>query len=237
MKLSALQTHLADQLYTWTDNHAFQAAQTDFCCSAQTPMSATAADTTARSTPSRLPHRALQTLWQAGLQMRSRPWSWPQVLPLGQSLRATAANGLHSPGLSPPGHRISGQLSATPSDFGRDLRHQSRAVITSRGALRNRYEPCPSLSLGFLRCRTWQSALQLLRQFVQPALFSVRLDVLERLIVHSCRSAIGFAARVGECQNVLAVHLVVQGVKAEAGRFLRFVVQRRLQFLNACWGC
>ena len=81
------------------------------------------------------------------------------------------------------------------------------------------------------------SVLQLLRPFVQPALISVRLDVLERLIVHSCRSAIGFAARVGECQNVLAVHLVVQGVKAEAGRFLRFVVQRRLQFLNACWGC
>jgi hypothetical protein len=81
------------------------------------------------------------------------------------------------------------------------------------------------------------SAFQLLRQFVQPTLYTVRLDVLERLIVHSCCSAIGFAARVGECQNVLAVHLVVQGMEANAGRSLRFVVQRRLQLLNACWGC
>jgi len=73
------------------------------------------------------------------------------------------------------------------------------------------------------------SALQLLCQFVQPSLYSVRLDVLERLIVHSCCSAIGFAARVGECQNVLAIHLVVYGIEAKARRFLRFVVQRRLQ--------
>ncbi len=158
MKLSDLQNKLADQLYTWTDNHALQFAQTDFCCSAQAPTSTSAADTTARSAASWLPHRALQTLWQAGLQMRSRPWAWPEVLPLGQSLRATAANGLHSPGLLPPDHRISGQPSAAPSDFGRDLRYQSRAVIASRGALRNRHEPRPLLSLGFLRCRRWQFA-------------------------------------------------------------------------------
>jgi hypothetical protein len=158
MRVSDLQSKLADQLYTCTDNHVLQYAQTDFCCSAQTPTSATAADTTARSAPSWLPHRAVQTLWQAGLQMRSRPWAWPEVLPLGQSLRATAANGLHSPGLLPPDHRISGQLSAAPSDFGRDLRYQSRAVIASRGALSNGHESRPLLSLGFLRCRSWQFA-------------------------------------------------------------------------------
>ena len=60
------------------------------------------------------------------------------------------------------------------------------------------------------------SAFQLLRQFVQPTLYSVLLDVLERLIVHSCCSAIGFAARVGECQKVLAIHLVVQGYRSES---------------------
>ena len=158
MRVSNLQSKLADQLYTCTDNHALQSAQTDFCCSAQAPTSATAADTTAGSAPSWLPHRALQTLWQAGLQMRPRPGSWAEVLPLGQSLRATAANGLHSPGLLPPDHRISDQLSAAPSDFGRDLRYQSRAVIASRRALRNRHEPRPLLNLGFLRCRSWQFA-------------------------------------------------------------------------------
>ena len=80
------------------------------------------------------------------------------------------------------------------------------------------------------------SVLQPLRQFVQPSLLAVRLDVLKRLPVGSCRSAIGFAAFVGETQNVLTVHLVIQRVEAEVGRFLRFVVQRRLQLLNAFWG-
>src|SRR5215469_17105048 len=100
MNLSGLQPKLADQLYTCTDDHALQAAQTDACCSAPAPTPATAADATARSSATWFPHRALQALWQAGLQMRSRPWSWPKVLSLGQSLRATAANGLHSPRLS-----------------------------------------------------------------------------------------------------------------------------------------
>ena len=158
MRGSGLQGKLADQLYTCTDNHALQCAQTDFCCSAQAPKAAIAANTTARSTPSWLSHRALQTLRQTGLQVRSRPWSWSEVLPLGQSLRATAANGLHSPGLLPPDHRISGQLSTAPSDLGGDLRHQSRAAIPPRSTLRNRHEPCPSLGLGSLGCRSWQSA-------------------------------------------------------------------------------
>jgi hypothetical protein len=80
------------------------------------------------------------------------------------------------------------------------------------------------------------SLLQLLRQFVQPSHLAVRLDVLERLAVDSCRSAIGFAAFVGESQNVLAVHLVIQRIEAKVGRFLRFIVQRRLQLLNTFWG-
>jgi hypothetical protein len=56
---------------------------------------------------------------------------------------------------------------------------------------------------------------------VPPSLYSVRLDVLEPLAIHSCRSAVGFAAFIGESQNVLPVHLVVQRIEAKAGRFLR----------------
>src|SRR5215831_7454675 len=147
MKHSDLQTQLADQLYTWTDNHALQAAQTDFCCLAPAPPPATAPYAAARSFAPWFSHRALQTLWQAGLQMRPRPRPRPKVLPVGKSLWATAANGLRSAGLSPRNHRISSQLSATPSDFGRDLRHQSRVVVPSRGILRNCYESCPSRSI------------------------------------------------------------------------------------------
>jgi hypothetical protein len=169
MRLSVLQTQLADQLYTWTDNHALPAAQTDFCCLTPAPPPAIAPDAAARSFAPWFSHRALQTLWQAGLQMRPRAWPWPKVLPVGQSLQTTAANGLRPTGLSPRNHRISGQLSTTPSDFGRDLRHQSRVVVPSRGILRNCHESCPSRSVASLRCRTWQStrrqhALRLARQ-------------------------------------------------------------------------
>src|SRR5215469_13910311 len=158
MNLCDLQTELADQLYTWTDDDARPAAQTGFCCSATTTTSAAPAAATARSSAPWLPNRALQTLWQAGLQMRSRPWSWPEVLPLGQSLRATAANGLHSPGLLSPDHRVSGQLSSASSDFGRHLCYQSRAVISTRCILRSRHEPCPSRNLASLRCGSWKPA-------------------------------------------------------------------------------
>ena len=158
MKHSDLQTQLADHLYTWSDNHALQAAQMDFCCPASATPPTTAPDAAARSFASWFSHRALQTLWQAGVQMRARARPWPKVLPVGQSLWTTAANGLRSAGLSPSNHRIFSQLSTTPSDFGRDLRYQSRVVVPSRGILRNCYESCPSRSVAFLRCRTWQSA-------------------------------------------------------------------------------
>src|SRR5215469_1624005 len=158
MKPSDLQTQLADQLYTWTDYHALPAAQTDFCFLAPATPPATAPVAAARSFAPWFSHRALQTLWQAGVQMRSRARPWPKVLPVGQSLWATAANGLRSAGLSPRNHRISSQLSTTPSDFGRDLCHQSRVIVPSRGILRNGYESCPSRSVASLRCRTCRSA-------------------------------------------------------------------------------
>ena len=158
MNLFDLQTKLADQLYTCTDDYALPAAQTDFCCSASASTPAAAAGAAARSSAPWVPHRALQALRQARLQMRARPRSWPQVLSLPQSLSTAAANGLHSPGLLPPDQTISGQLSATPGALGRDLRHQSRTVVSARCILRNRHESCPSRNLACLRCRTRQPA-------------------------------------------------------------------------------
>ena len=158
MNLSDLQIQLSDHLYTWSDNYAPPAAQTSFCCSAPATTSAARAAATARSSTPWFSHRALQTLWQARLQMRSHPRPWPKILSLGQSLRAATANGLHSPGLLSSDHRVFGQLSSASSDFGRDLRDQSRTVISARRVLRNRHEPCPSRNLASLRCRTWQPA-------------------------------------------------------------------------------
>jgi hypothetical protein len=158
MKISNLQLPLADQLYTWPDTYALQTAQTDSCCFAPTPPSATAPAAAPRLPASWFSHRTLQTLWQAGLQMRSWPRPRPKVLPLRQSLWATTANGLHSPGLLPSNHRISGQLSSTPSNFGRDLRHKSRAVIPARGTLRDGHESGSPFHPASFRCQIWQSA-------------------------------------------------------------------------------
>ena len=70
------------------------------------------------------------------------------------------------------------------------------------------------------------------RQFAEPSLHPVRLDVREVLTVHTRCTFIGAALGVGVRQNVFAADLVVQGIEAIAGFCLRFRVQRHLQFLN-----
>jgi hypothetical protein len=169
MNRSGLQ---ADQLYTWSDNHALPTAQTDFCRVASASPTVIAPPATPRSSLAGLPHRALQALRQAGMQVRPRPRSWPQVLPLGQSLWPATANGLHPPGLSKPGQRGSRQLPASPPDLGRGLRHQSRTAMPPRGALSHPHEPCFGLALRSLRSPTrrpapGQYALRLARQRTQ----------------------------------------------------------------------
>ena len=160
----------ADQLYTWPDTYAHQIAPTVFCRRfTATPPTASAPAAPARSSVARLSHRALQTLRQAGMQMRPRSRSWPQVLPLGQSLWPATANGLHPPGLSKPGQRVSRQLPSSPRDLGRGLRHQSRTAMPPRGALSHPHEPCSGVALRSLRSQTrrpapGQYALRLARQ-------------------------------------------------------------------------
>ena len=159
----------ADQLYTWSDTYAPPVAQTNFCRVASTPPTAIAPPAAPRSSFAGLPHRALQALRQAGMQVRPRPRSWPQVLPLGQSLWPPTANGLPPPGLSKPGQRVSRQLPPSPRDLGRGLRHQSRTAMPPRGALSHLYEPCTRLALRSFRSQTrrptpGQYALRLARR-------------------------------------------------------------------------
>src|SRR5262245_62158431 len=70
------------------------------------------------------------------------------------------------------------------------------------------------------------------RQFAQPLLHAVALDVLERLAVDARRAAVEEAAPVGDPQHIVAVHLVVQRVEAVRGRALRFGMPRRVPRLN-----
>ncbi len=127
---------VSDQLYTWSDINAERTA----CRIAKTSQSSSAPTAPAQSHPARLPHRALQTLWQAGMPMRRRSRSWPQVLSFGELPRIAATNGLRAPGVLCSDRRSPRQLPPSPPDLGGDLRDQPRTAAPSRGALKGRHE-------------------------------------------------------------------------------------------------
>src|SRR5260370_16310472 len=85
----------SDQLDTWSDINEEERA----CCQPEkTPSSPTTSTAPAQGDPARLADRTLQTLRQARMQVRRRPWSWTQVLPFGELSRLAAADGLCSAG-------------------------------------------------------------------------------------------------------------------------------------------
>ena len=154
----------SDQLITWSDENT----EADHRRLAKTPPSAPAAAAPAQSHPAGFPHRALQTLWQARMQMRRRPRSWSQVLPVGELSRSAPTNGLRPARVLRAGERVPGQLPPRPPDLRGDLRDQPRAPTPSREALKDRHErsavspPCTDRS-GTGRRAPRQYACQLAR--------------------------------------------------------------------------
>ena len=154
----------SDQLLTWSDKNI----ETDHRRLAKTPPSAPAPAASAQSRPAWLPHRTLQTLRQARMQMRSRPRSWPQILSVGELSRPAPANGLRPARVSRAGERVPGQLPPRPPGLGGGLRDQPRAPTPSREALKDRHErsavipPCTDRS-GTGRRAPRQYARQLAR--------------------------------------------------------------------------
>jgi hypothetical protein len=73
MKIHSL---ASDQCYAWSDENT----EADYRRLAKAPPSAPAPIAPAQSRPPWFPHRALQALRQARMQMRPRPRSWPQIL-------------------------------------------------------------------------------------------------------------------------------------------------------------
>ena len=122
----------SDQLYTWSDKNP----EPLHGRIAKTPQRSPAPVAPAPSDPPRFPHRALQTMRQAGMQMCRRPRPWPQVLSVGQLSGLAAANGLRAPGALRSNGRVPGQLSPSPRDSRGDLRDQSRTATPPRGALK-----------------------------------------------------------------------------------------------------
>jgi hypothetical protein len=95
----------------------------------------------ARFRTSRLLDRALQTLWQSKLQVRTRSRPWAKDIPHGELPKALSSDGLRPPGQLRSGQPVRGQLRPGPRDFGGGLRDQSRTVTSARAALRCSDEP------------------------------------------------------------------------------------------------
>jgi hypothetical protein len=126
-------------------------------------------------------------------------------------------------------------LSAVGVDFRRKIGFEDRRQHQRR---RCHADPIPhgrdaqrpefAVGLWYKHSSDWLRPVGLLperkRQFSQPPLDPISLDVRKILAVDARRALIGAALGIGMRQNVLAADLVVQGVEAIAGLRLRFRV-------------
>ena len=150
----------SDQLYTWSDEYPERAYRRF----TKTPQRASAPTAPAPSRPARLPHRALQTVWQARMQMRPRPRPWSQVLSVGELSGSAATNGLCPAGVARSNRRVHCQLPPSPRDFRSDLRDQPRAAAPPGSALNGIYERTALRPPFTNRCWTgWRACRQYAR--------------------------------------------------------------------------
>src|SRR6266436_7023569 len=140
----------SDQLYKWSEVNEEERACRHL---EKTPPSPRAPTAPTQGDPARLADRALQTLWQARMQMRRRPWPWPQVLSVGELPGLASANGLCAAGISRSDCRVRRQLSPSPRGLRGDLRDQPRVTAPPGGALNRRYEPSAFRPSCANRCR------------------------------------------------------------------------------------
>jgi len=140
----------SDQLFTWSATHESQI----HVPVEKAPPGASAQTSLPDSYPARLAYRTLQTLWQAGLQMREGSWSRPQVLPVCELSPYAPENGVRTARVLPADEEVSYELSARSQDLRGDLRDQSRTAAQARGALRN-----PDERNGFLAHRHHRSEI------------------------------------------------------------------------------
>lgn len=118
----------SDQCYDWSDIRHIESLN-----------SGTAAETQASGGPAASPgdvlvrflDRALQALWQSGLQMRFGAGAWPEVLSVGQPVGLAPPDGLRALRVSATGPAVRDELSASSRDPQGNLRYQSRTVATT----------------------------------------------------------------------------------------------------------
>src|SRR5687768_14873712 len=103
----------SDQLYTWSDRDGNPIQ----CRIAKAPQRSPAPTASAESDPPRLPDRALQTMWQAGMQMRRRPRPWPKYY-----------LSISYPGLRPQMDYVPQELYAPTAEFLANY-HRTREIL------------------------------------------------------------------------------------------------------------
>ncbi len=87
--------------------------------------------------PARLFDRTIYSLWKAGMQVRRRSRSRPQILSIRQLSRTQAGTSLCTPEVRGSSKSISGQLQKNKKYIRGDLQHQSRAFKTERNTVKN----------------------------------------------------------------------------------------------------
>src|SRR6267143_4013638 len=127
---------LSDQSFRWSASYEEEILR----CPTKAPSGPTRQAASPLCHPSRFSHRTLQALWQAWLQMRQGPRSWPQVLLVRELSEIAAANGLCSAEPSCRDQEIPRELSTRSRNLRGDLRDQPRAAAPPRGALRTHDE-------------------------------------------------------------------------------------------------
>ena len=144
----------SDQLYTWSDGYTKRTRYR----TAKASQRSCAPTTAAQIDSAGIYHRAIQTLWQAWMQMRRRPGAWPQVLSVSELSRPATANGLCAAGGLRRNGGVYRQLSPNPRDSGDNLRDQPRIVAPSRGALKRHHERVTARSSCSDRCEIGRRA-------------------------------------------------------------------------------
>lgn len=120
----------SDQLYDWSVRVGF----VRIFGAAQATSRVATATSFSQVNLARLGHRAIQTLWQVGLQLHARTRAWSEVLLVRQSFWNASGDGVRAVGVSGAGNHARRELSTRASNTRRDLRDQSRTLATTRGA-------------------------------------------------------------------------------------------------------
>jgi hypothetical protein len=121
-------TRLSDQYYDWSDLRHRENLRARTATEKNSTCEPTA---TPGGCAARLADRAVQALWETGVQMRCGPGAWPEVLPLRQPVGIEAPDGLRALRVSATGAATRGELSTSSRSSQGNLRDQSRTVTTT----------------------------------------------------------------------------------------------------------